>query len=181
MTTLTKEDRDFLTDLANKILTQDNFCTRTPVFYQVAETLTRPCRNGCGDFTVIVGEDGASWDDKEEFRKKIVEEYIDSIDGTDEDAEEQMEDSYYMDVEELAEWANGLLNTNEYEGCEMEEYMKLSGSFLTLEACQKHIEQNRHNYTKPHTCCDHFYRNPEAEKLMDIILKFSTIQKESAA
>lgn len=181
MAKLTKEETAFLTGLANKLVTQDTFCTRTPVFYQVAETLTRPCRNGCGDFTVIIGEDGTSWDDKEEFRKKIVEEYIDNIDGTDEDAQEQMEDSYYMDVEELAEWANGLLNTNEYEGCEMEEYMKLSGSFLTLEACREHIENNRHHYMKPRTYCDYLWRNPEMEKLTDILLKFATVQKESAA
>lgn len=47
------------------------------------------------------------------------------------------------------------------------------GAFLTMKSAEKHLEENRHHYREEaHIYVSHAFRNPELEKLLDIIEKF---------
>ena len=169
MERLTKEDLSFLKELANKIRTQDNCGTRTPLFFQVRETKTRIVPEGYGDKSILVDTQG----DYTEY--ETASDFVDSLDECEleELEDEEVEDLRNMSLSEIAEWAED----HGHDGVKcfsVEEYNTRYGSFLTSDACQKHIDQNHYHYKKPVCYADHVWRNYELERLLEIVDKFGT-------
>lgn len=47
------------------------------------------------------------------------------------------------------------------------------GAFLTLQSAERHLKENNYNYSeKAHVYVSYGWRNPELEKLLNIIEKF---------
>lgn len=54
------------------------------------------------------------------------------------------------------------------------------GAFLTLKSAEKHLQENNYNYSeKAHVYVSYGGRNPELEKLLNIIEKFDMEEKEN--
>jgi len=168
---LTPEDIAFLRDLANELKTQDTYCTRKPIFFQVRE------------FEFKTGLDPEYTDDE---CVVLTDDYIQCT--TIQDAKDFLIERLDLDDDELiSETAkiNAIEDTREIEeycgknhipcirtGYEKRE--KLTGCFLTERACKLYLKQNGHHHKRDaDTYCDHAWRNPEFQRLLEIVEKFA--------
>lgn len=164
---LTEEDIEFLRDLGNELKTQDTLSTAKPIFWQINEVVKRYCIDPAyaDRDCVLIGEDGGTHcDTEDEAKKLLVEDYdIAKEDLVDIDSLEEIED--YCDDKGIPCHYTGY-----------EEYEARSGCFLTLRAVHAHIQRNGYRYAQGRNTgkyCNHAFRNPELEKLLKIVEKFS--------
>ena len=166
---LTPDDVKFLTELANELKTQDCVATAKPVVFKVMETKKRVAMDPAysDGMVLVLGEDGTEFFEADvaaaqdflreyEFDDKDMEDLdaIDTIEGLATFCEEKGIDDFH------------------YTG--YERYEKFSGEFLTRRACERHIAANRHHYEDPKVYTDYAWRNPEFERLLEIVEKFAT-------
>lgn len=171
---LSKEDLEFLKTLANKRLTQEKDGCADPVFWMIYDTHHVYREDGSEIEFYVDGEEyySTTWDFKEEYLKEFKDYCIDNnlVD------EDDLEDfKAISDNDELRDFINDYHDINiSIARFDVEHYVSSNtGPFLTKEAAQNHIKENRHHYSKGVTTYGMVgWRNPEFEQLMNIIEKF---------
>ena len=148
---LSDENYEFLMNLSRELNEQDHRGTRMPYFFQVQtkHQIAVPEGNGITAWF----NDGSLIETEEEI-KEVIEEYQDyTVDYAlldDDTKEEILIDAGYSKV------------SYDYEP-------RYENAFLTSKACDAHIESNRHNLSSPVNYLSYASRNPELEKLMEIL------------
>lgn len=173
---LNKEDQEFIKNLSHEMKTQDNRFTAQPYALVVRQEVQNllPIEYSEGIFTLY--DHGAA----EEYREW--DEWIDSIRPDDED--NFRDDKYKENFKEAIE----LGSFEEMKDSELEDFFEVSinavkynqeikensfNLFLTEKAYDEHLRVNRHNLVKPDSYGVHLFRNPEMEKLYNVIHKLA--------
>lgn len=168
---MTKEDKEFLAELAQELRTQDNCGTRNPVWCIMdKEWVVKP--EGCGDELIICFNETDYT--KEEFANELIDNY--SLRG------EKKEDNAFEDICECTN-AQDLRDTVlEYfsdvdiydidmvertlEDCISED----ATAFLTKKSAEEHLRLNAHHYHKEaRAYALSAWRNPVYERVIEII------------
>ena len=176
---LSKEDIEFIKNLSHEMKTQDNRCTAQP-YALVIRNKNREVRDfdNCENKGVYWNE--SEYDSFEEFVESFKDYYL-------EDNETHEVIDYLNDnIEDIGDLRRheyefydlfGIqISTFAYEDVMTSDSIKglYEGNFfLTENACKLYIERNRHNLNSPDTYGIHLYRNPEMEKLYEIIHKLA--------
>lgn len=170
---LTADDRAFLTDLGNKLKTQERLGTAKPVIYQIRERIKELAADPdyADGMALALGEDADVYyeDDIAEAKERLLDEF-------------EWDDAELRVIHEastlkaLADFYETAEITHHYTGyCEVERY---TGFFLTNEALQTHVKANRHHYKNPVSYAHYAgFRNPELERLLAIVEKFATVEE----
>lgn len=169
---LTEEDILFLQDLANELRTQDTACTAKPVYYSIMqEDKEYGIDQEYADGMCVIGDEGETFTEANELIDWLIENYS--------GAEEQQDELRIIDdLEEIYDYCNDnkIVDSLTYTG--YRDIEKHDEMFLTRRALKKHIEQNYYHYKEnPVSYAHHAWRNPELEKLLKIVDKFSTLGK----
>lgn len=139
---VTDEQYEFLKNLKHEMETQDNRGTAQPYFYQIKRKER------------IYGEelqqsDGTVWVNGLERNELTEEEY---------------------EIEKKEEG----FDESDWTELQYQEFTTYTNVFLTEKACEEHIQSNKHHYLDEPVShlsyVDHAWRNPEMEKLYEIIL-----------
>lgn len=164
---LTEEDIEFLKDLGRELKTQDTLSTAKPIFWQVNEKVKRYGIDPdyADGICLMIGEDGGSYCDNVDEAK----EYL--IDNHDVEKEDLENIDTRDEIKDFCEENDIVCYYTGYKGHE-----ERSGCFLTLRAVHAHIQRNGYRYAQGRNTgkyCNHAFRNPELEKLLKIVEKFS--------
>lgn len=182
MANLTPEDIEFIKNLSHEMKTQDNRSTAQP-YALVIRNKTRQIRDfdNCDNKGVYWNE--GEYDTFEEFIEAFREYYLEDADSH--PAIDLIEEEEIDDVDNLRCYEyplNRLINepisTFGYEDvmtADSSNGMYEGNLFLTEKACRKHIEQNSHHFREPDTYGIHLTRNPEMEKLYQVIHKLAEV------
>ena len=163
MEILTAEDVEFLAALANELRTQDRCATARPVLFQVCE----PKRifgfdpDYTDDIGLLMGDDYAECVTLEEAKEFLADREIGEGELAALDSLEAV--NAYCERVGIACTLTG------YRDSEV-----LHNAFLTRSGYEQHMDRNRHNYAKgsaPYVSYGH--RNPQLERLLEIIDKFA--------
>lgn len=174
--TLTAEDIAFLTRLANELETQDTAFTRKPIIYQIMEEKKDVgIDSEYADGVVLsIGDDGEEFfdDDVEIARSSLLTEW--EFEG-----EEKVWLYEAKTLEDLAKFCEDVGIRNQYG--HYRNTVTFSGFFLTKSALQRHVGENQHHYKNPFSFAQAAgWRNPELERLLDIVEKFAAESGEEA-
>jgi len=180
---LNKEDIEFIKNLSHEMKTQDNRCTAQP-YALVIRTKTRQIRDFDNCENRGVYWDETEYDTFEEFVDAFKEYYLE--DNETHKAVDYLEE-WVEDIEELRSHEynfdkhfNIQITTFAYEDvmtADSSNGMYEGNLFLTEKACRKHIELNHDHFKEPDTYGIHLTRNPEMEKLYEIIHKLAEAQQ----
>ena len=170
---LTSDDIAFLIALANELKTQDRAYTAKPVIYQIMEKKKEVGyeEDFADGMAVGIGDDSAEFydNDVEGAKQFLVENY-----GF-KDAAALAE---LKTLEDVADLCACLDVRAVYTGYRDTETFK--GFFLTKAALKRHVEANHYHYTNPVSYAQYAgFRNPELERLLNIIEKFATVEEKS--
>lgn len=166
---LTAEDVKFLKELKHELNTQDNRMTANPRFYQIQHDRFVASFDGDGNYfeAVYAGESLGiyTYDDEglEELKDVLLADY-------DEEYSEDVEEINSLKLEKLD---NDSLDLKCYGGDYEHVYVN---AFLTERACKEHIEANRHHYENPVDYLSYGFRNPELEKVLEILSKIEIME-----
>lgn len=169
---LNEEEIKFLKELAIKLKTQDTRATAKPVLYHIAQPVIAwgIDQEYDHDRSIIVfksnPEENFMEDDIDAIRE-WVEEYCEDNEIEIPDISSTDDFKEFLDEQEI-----------EYYVCYGKENVQYHNAFLTDEAAKRHLALNSHHYNKdgqPYTYCSHAWRNPELEKLLQIVEKFGDI------
>lgn len=180
---MTLEDKQFIINLAKEMKTQDTRWTAQPYGLVIGETkrIIKDYDN-CDNKAIYWNE--TDYDTFEEFLVAVKEYYL-------EDCE-----SHKAVLDFINKWCNDIDDIRNYEcelynlmdepphayGYNVEQVFNDNGHginfFLTEKEAKKHIERNKHNLSGPFTYGIHLFRNPEMEKLYDVIFKLGISYEE---
>lgn len=166
MNILSSEDLEFLKQFACKRKTQPRDGNADPVFWSIRDYRNVDTPDGR---YVVVLDDGDIIFDEYTDDIEILKDYL--LENTD-----LLEGDLINDLSDLIDIIDfgGSLQVVRYD--RVPYIVDLTGCFLTKEAAQDHINHNRHHYSKDvHTYAMTAWRNPEFEKLMEILEKFSEV------
>lgn len=177
---LNKEDLEFLKQLANTRRTQEKDGCADPVYWMIQDQENNFTDDG--EYTMFFNEDGEELyntyyeldkDNLEDFK-----EYITNNFRLDEDELEylkRMEDN--ADLEEFIYLYDVDINKRMFTRDYFISYS--TGPFLTKEGAKQHLKDNYYHYSKnARTYGLVGWRNPDFQKLMEIIDKFGTEDKK---
>lgn len=162
-----KEDIEFLRELQHELKTQDHDCQAAPRFWGVLETVKLPTSEDYADGSVIFDTEDMTEYSKDEFIELLNESWNEV-----EHEDHSKEDLRGMDMESLVDFARDEFGWQWYDVryyLEKEVVSQQTGCFLTKRVCQRHIELNGYHYNKGHTYAMTAWRNPEFERLLDIL------------
>ena len=177
---LTAKDIEFLTNLANELKEQNKhgYGNRTPIFIQVRE----PQREWGIDpdyadgLALIIGDEHNTYMTVEDATEALAEYYLDDL-PDDEVHELLVSLESFEDVEEFCNdrsiecFIGGYRDSNRYHQM-----------FLTHSAFEQHMKMNGHNYDRQSSYwVDSFFRNPQMERVVEIIEKFATVERSDEA
>jgi hypothetical protein len=173
---LTKDDIKFLKELAIEIKTQNTHGTAKPVIYRIMEDIRTYGidLDYADNVALVIGDDFDCFtEDQLEAAKEF---YINHwVDGNDINKLEELNNASCL--EDLAE----VIEKDGKTDCEFIGYkdeVEFHNSFITKKACEIHIAQNYYHYTNPKVYTSHAFRNPELERLLEIVEKFANIEIE---
>ena len=168
---LTAEDVKFLKELKHELNTQDNRMTANPRFYQIQHDRFVPSIDGDGNYFKAVC-DGVSlgiytYDDEglEELKDDLCLRF-------DTENPNDIEGINSLTLDSLD---NDLLELKCYGGDYEHVYVN---AFLTERACKEHITANRHHYKNPVDYLNFGFRNPELEKVLEILSKIEITEEK---
>lgn len=173
------EEIKFLKELAQKRKTQEKDGCADPVYWMIQDE--KNVFSDDGEYSVFFYDDGNGElyntyyefdrDNLEEFKSYILENF--DLDTDDREALKEVDDNdsleafismYDIDI-------NRRSFTREHFITDM------TGPFLTKESCKEHLKDNYYHYSKnARTYGMVGWRNPEFQKLMEIIEKFDNIE-----
>ncbi len=169
MGVLTQEDIEFLRNLANELKTQDTGAQRRPVYIQVKEPIKlwgidTDCADGVAIFIGDSISDGIPCFTVGEAKEDLMENY--------EIQEHRIAHlSTFDDVQEFCKEEDIDCRIGGYNNDE-----RFHQFFLTFSAYEQHMRTNGHNYNHgSHSWLDSFFRNPQIERLIEIVEKFATV------
>lgn len=163
--TLSDEDYEFLKDLQHELNTQETDHQADPRYWGVMEVRAVAVPEGCGDPYIYMG-DGVT--DTLEEAVVYVDEIIDDYGADTAHAWYEMDKD---DINDVADFIHDYIDS-QVRVVYMEEKPYIShetGAFLTKRACKKYIEKYGYNHSNPRTYGMTAYRNPELERLLNIL------------
>lgn len=169
--TMPDESLTFLRDFMYRINTQDNRCTATPIYYTIHEREEQPTDEDYADRSFWVDADG----DKvattitelyEYLRKRIINDFDDDATADCPDRKDALRLLDKQHEWELSEYAKEVFDIRLVFVKDVDKY---TGVFLTEQACEVHIKANSYHYDKPRSYVHHAWRNPELERLLEIL------------
>lgn len=157
---LTEQDTAFLTKLQSVLNTQDNMCTRPPLYWGIMQTQTRACGPGESEFEAV-------------FDHLACTEYVTAAELLDSLGNELSSQSLpdTTDLEDLCEALNDTW-PDRFELLYYKHTRELvrNAVFLTHAACEDHLRKYGYNYQPDaHAYAMHADRCPEFEQLLDIL------------
>ena len=168
---LTAEDVKFLKELKHELNTQDNRITANPRFYQIQHDVFVVSCDGEGNyFEAVCDGEGLgvyTYDDIGLLELKDI--LLVNCD------EENLDDNEEINSLTLEELDNDSLDLKCYGGDYEHVYLN---AFLTERACKEHIEANRHHYKNPVDYLSYGFRNPELEKVLEILSKIEIMEEK---
>lgn len=163
------EDIQFLKELQQELLTQEDDCQAAPRFWTVGDYKKVPCPDDFHDEYHINLPNTEHWGEINELLKQIKE---DEFDDLSEDAKEEFNE---ISCEVTAiNW----FKTYYDEGAELipvreEHFIHPNTMFLTKAEAKKHIELNYYHYSpRAHTYAMTAWRAPKVERLLKILETF---------
>lgn len=175
---MNKEDIEFLKQLQHEMLTQDTVSQANPRFWVVMQTVRDywvdddidgiciMIKNAAenvfeGDLDVLVNWIKENFDNVKECSYDYG--WIDII------CEDEKE-YYTNDISEIREFLEEY-SPDTYSVCYYRDREEIAQDtmFLTLRECNKHIENNKHHYTKPHSYAMTAWRSPQVARLYKIL------------
>ena len=175
MNVLSKEDREFLNNLQQELLTQDTVGQANPRFWVVRqEVRDYGVENNDG---ICIIEDGATcyegdFSNVKDWLKEEIEE-IKTIEyeGGYFDISYKNGAEYFFDFEEFESFLNECRPNRFYVGTYRDrEEIVANTMFLTKRECEEHIKSNSHHYNKTaHSYAMTAWRSPQVEKLYKIL------------
>lgn len=180
MRQLTEENIKFLTTLSTEMREQDSLCTAAPRLWVIRDVKMIPTSDDYADGYQAFDDDNCEDLYSEDLDEKILlmieEEGIEVVNDF-----IKRNESMNLQISQLTDWdldmkveLLGLFGNSIRLVPYSEEIFvtDTAGSFLTQKAAQEHINANKHHYTdKVHTYCIQSWRNPEIERLVDILEK----------
>lgn len=135
-----------------------------PVYYAIMDQRDAVVRDGCGDYTMIAGDDGlrsprewlAGLRDNEQIPVEHMPRLLDALlDGDD---------------QAIIDYADSLDDETTVVECVRQEYITTDAMFLTLSEAERHLKANAHHYAHDaHTYAMTAWRSPEVERLLTIL------------
>lgn len=169
---LTTEELTFLKELASELRTQKNYATAKPLVFKIRETILVPgIDSDYAEGPCLVDEEGTLYLEPKKVIEVLEEEYLEEGQTLDDLAKECDVDLNVEDLSSIFE----LLETLDWgwKWTYYQETERFSGSFLTEQAAQAHLEANYYHYNSTaRVYCTHGWRNPELEQLLTIVEKF---------
>lgn len=164
-TILNEADLSFLKTMAQELKTQDRRGTNKPVIYNILDINIRwdgDCSDGF-DTVKIYDNEGGCFETLEEMKDYIIE----NLEEFDLEEEKETIKGYGIDeIVEIYKEQKFYVSYGHYE-------KELKNAFLTMKSAEQHLEENSHHYhEKAHVYVSYGWRNPELEKLLNIIEKF---------
>lgn len=175
-----KEDREFLKELQNEMLTQDTVCQANPRFWVVMQTVRDYWVDDDVDGICIYDKDAAEnvfegelenladWIKKEFDVVRKCEYDNGFLEIVCEDENEYFTD----DISEIRDFLDEY-DSDRYSICnyrDREEVVE-NTMFLTLRECKEHIKANSYHYNKPHSYAMTAWRSPQVQRLYEILEK----------
>lgn len=178
---MTQEDKDFIISLANEMQTQDTRCTAQPYGLVITnEHIVSGMDSDYSDLFFYLDRDNDTTYYEEDLPEMIadlegwmdLDEYKDMLSDIDKyNVNTFYRFSMFCDEYIPSEWDKiGYIvqrTADSTNGCYEGNF------FLTEKSAKDYIERNKHNLNKPGTYGVHLYRNPEMERLYDIIFKLA--------
>ena len=158
-----KEDIDFLRELQHELNTQENDGQTAPRYWGICQEKQRLLPKDFGDECILY--EGTMYSVKE-FVDWL---YDNEYDIGREEEWEELDKTDIFDVVSFAEDKLGFNNVYEVSREVIDTIGEDANVFLTKRACLKHIEQNGHHYSKPRTYAMTAWRNPEFERVLNIL------------
>jgi len=166
---LNKEDYEFLLELQHELLIQKHDCQADPRYWGVAEIKreygvdSEFSYDGC----TIRNEDDCEFtyddDEIEDCKEALVNEEKCTM----------KEIVRITDLEVLCDFLNEKLDSDNYKIAYYTEnrnhISNQTGCFITKRACKNHIASNYYHYKSGHTYAMTAWRNPEFERVLDIL------------
>ena len=168
---ISQEDYEFLKELQHELNTQETDHQADPRYWGIMETRMVAVPEGCGDPYIYMG-DGVT---------NTLEEAVAYVDEIIRDYGSETAHTWYeMDknfIDDVADFINNHID-DMARVVYMEEKPYIShetGAFLTKRACKNYIEKYGYKHSNPHTYGMTAFRNPELERLLNILknLKFN--------
>lgn len=168
---ISQEDYEFLKELQHELNTQTTDGNAQPVFWGVRETFEDVTDGDYGGEPYIAYDDGR-WSIKEAI-EQIEEAMTSEFYDIDDDAKEAWKEVDKESAEDICDFMRDILGwDNVYDVVYFRKYKKVSentGAFLTKRACQTYINKYGYNHWDPHTYAMTAFRNPELERLLNIL------------
>lgn len=163
---ISEENWKFLQAFMDRINTQDNRSTATPIYYTIQERKKRYSRDfdSCDGECYCATNDFFEIGDCHDLKKYLIEnypEYEEVINKLVEDNE-----GYDWDVV-LEDFCEGKKLSIERLAYVWERPER--SFFLTEQACEQHIKLNHYHYSEPHSYVHHAWRYPELEQLLQTL------------
>lgn len=163
---LTRQDIEFLTELQHILNTQDNFCTRPPLYWVIRQSTVIRCIQGEEDYitlhNTVTGEDMTNLSDiLDTVENDSDSEFLGLNDlglnqMTFENACDTLHDQY-PHIFEIIYWQKA-------------QEIVANAMFLTHAACEEHLRKYGYNYEPDaHAYAMHADRSPQLEQLLNII------------
>lgn len=158
-----KDDIDFLRELQHELNTQEHDCQAAPRYWGICQEKYELLPEGFGDDCLLY--DGEMYD-LDDFVTFLYE------NGYDEGHEEEWGNVDKKDVVDVISFACDVHGMDVYAVSRTLNDTHIdhdSNVFLTKRACKKHIAQNGYHYSKPRPYAMTAWRNPEFERLINIL------------
>ncbi len=161
---LNKDDLGFLKAMAQELKTQDRRSTSKPVIYNILDINIRwdnDCSDGF-DTVKIYDKEGDCLETLEDMQDYIIE----NPEEFDVEEKEAIKSYGIDEIVEIYKESKFYVSYGHYE-------KELKNAFLTMKSAEQHLKENSHHYhEKAHVYVSYCWRNPELERLLDIIEKF---------
>lgn len=161
-----QEDFDFLKDLQHELLTQPDDGQADPRYWGILETKEEPAPEGVGTPVIYMGDGGTMT--LEEAIKYIEDDYLPN---EEQECKDIWEDLDKNNMDEVVNFMHDMFDWKDTRVVYLDRQQRVAENamFLTKRSCQKHIENNRHHYSRPQTYAMTAWRNPEMERLLNIL------------
>lgn len=162
---VTQEQYNFLHELQHELLTQPTDGNADPVFWGVMEEKEIGVPDGCGEPRIYLG-DGVvnTLEEAVAYVNEWIEDGDNVIkyvwDDVDKEWPEDVADfiKTYIDMQCRVVWVDKKWELSDE-----------TGAFITKRACQEYIDKYGYNHSNPHTYAMTAFRNPEYEKLLNLL------------
>lgn len=165
-----KEDIEFLKELQHELNTQETDGQAAPRFWGIEEDHSVMTYEGEGDPCFVDEERSYTMEEFKELVEEVVEESRESV-SEDSDVISEWNDIDKKDPQELLDFARtlGMTYVSLIWVCNEYRISQETGCFLTKRAAKRHLKANHYHYRNGHTYAMTAWRNPEFERVLNIL------------